>query len=478
MKVVNRTKNTLYVEDIDLYIPFNGEEPEYVSPEKLKKSRGLRNSILNGCLEIVEYDENEQVEISLNYLLNKMASKKSEEVKLETDDIELSDPPALTSGDNSVEIKIHGIFYDASGYGKVNRNLALKLKESGYKVKIDPKRSQNQLREEELRDLVVMEKTPISRNHILIDSIIPSFAEMGTGKYRILYTTIESYTVPKQFLDSCVGYNEIWLTSEWSASILRKHIKDKPIYTVITGVDTELYTPGGPRFDFESGIKDFVFLSVFGWNYRKGYDVLLKAYFDEFSAADDVSLIIMSRYQSGQTRAHKLKIKTDIEKIMEEFPNKDLAHVARFGQLVPEKDMPKLYRACDAFVLPTRGEGGGLPPLEASLCGLPVIMTNCSGQQGYLRPNNSYMIEIDRLSKIVPGQMHLHYWDGQQFPALTDPKVHKQVRRAMRDVYEDRKEAAYKVQQMQKLIFEKFTWTHTANAAIERIEAAASKLKG
>lgn len=478
MKVINRTKNTLYIEDIDLYIPFNGEEPEYLSPDKLKKSRGLRNSILNGSLEVVEYNKDERIENSLVYLLNKVASKKSETVKPETNEIEFAPPPSLSSGNNAIEVKIHGIFYDASGYGKVNRNLALKLKESGYTVKVDPKRSQNQLKEEEIKDIVGMEKIKLSKNHICIDSIIPSFSEMSTGKYRILYTTIESYTVPKQFLECCTAYSEIWLTSEWSASILRQHIKDKPIYTVITGVDTELYTPEGPRFDFKPKIKDFVFVSVFGWNYRKGYDVLLKAYFDEFSAQDNVSLLIMSRYQSGMTRHHRMKIKSDIDKIMEGFPNKDMPHVVRYGQLLAEKDMPKLYRACDAFVLPTRGEGGGLPPLEASLCGLPIIMTNCSGQQGYLRPNNSYMLEIDRLAKIEPGQMHLHYWDGQEFPALTSPKVHKQLRRIMRNVFEDRKESAYKVQQMQKFIFENFTWTHTANAAVERIEAIAAQLKG
>lgn len=27
--------------------------------------------------------------------------------------------------------------------------------------------------------------------------------------------------------------------------------------------------------------------------------------------------------------------------------------------------MPQLYKACDAFVLPTRGEGWGLPVMEA-----------------------------------------------------------------------------------------------------------------
>lgn len=34
-------------------------------------------------------------------------------------------------------------------------------------------------------------------------------------------------------------------------------------------------------------------------------------------------------------------------------------------QEVPEQDMPRLYAAVDAFVLPTRGEGFGMPIMEA-----------------------------------------------------------------------------------------------------------------
>jgi len=315
-----------------------------------------------------------------------------------------------------------------------------------------------------------MEKTKISRNHILIDSIIPSFGEVGTGKYKILYTTIESYTVPQQFIDSCQNYEEIWTTSNWSASILRKYVKNKPIYAVCTGVDPELYCETGPKFDFKPNIKGFVFLSVFAWNYRKGWDVLCKAYFDEFSAQDDVSLLIMSRYQSGKSKHHREKIKLDIENVMKDFPNKDMPHLVRLNQVIAEKDMPKLYRAAHAFVLSSRGEGGGLPSLESSMCGLPLIMTNCSGQQDYLRENNSYMIEIDKLNKIQPGQFNIHYWDGQEFPMLTSPYVHDQLKRAMRRAYENKEESKQKNKNMQELILNNFTWKHTAQSASARIE--------
>jgi len=481
MIILNDSKNTIHLEDVDEYIS-PSDQPEEISPDRLKKSRSLRNCILNGTIKVVEFDPKERIESSLMYLLNKMASAKSETVvttepesETEPDVVEAT----LKEVSDDIEVRIHGLFYDASGYAKVNRNLALCLHKSGIKVKVDPKKGQNQLNEDELRNLVVLERTPISkRNHIVIDSIIPSFSEFSSAKYKILYTTIESYTVQDQFLAACQNYEEIWLTSEWSASILRKYLPDRPIYAICTGADPNIYTEEGDRFDFKPNIKSFVFLSVFAWNYRKGPDVLCKAYFDEFSQDDDVSLLIMSRYQSGRTRHHREKIRLDIDKYMEGFPNKDMPHIVRFNQMLPENDMPKLYRAADAFILTTRGEGGNLPALEASLCGLPLIMTNCSGQQGYLRPDNSYLIDVDRIAPVQPGQMHLHYWDGHEFPQLTSQGVHDQVKQHMRHVYENYDEAKKRNRKMQQLIHQDFTWTHTANAAIERLKEINKKLKG
>lgn len=468
MKIVNKSKNTIYIDDIDFYIPFKDLEPENLDADVLKKSRSLRSVILSDMIDIIDYNENERIENSLVYLKN--SNKKNEKsIKKEEQQIEQqAEEIILEKTAKSIDVKIHGIFYDASGYGKVNRNLAIKLHESGVNVKIDPKRSQNQLISDELQPFINLTKTKIGKNHILIDSVIPSQGEMSSGKYKILYTTIESYSVPKQLAECCNLYDEIWTTSQWSKSILET-VVNKPVYSIVPGVDMSLYTDTGPKFDFKPNIKKFVFLSVFGWNYRKGYDVLLKAYFDEFSDRDDVSLLIFSRYQSGQSLHHKNKIKNDIEDIMKNFPNKDLPHVVRYNKVLNEKDMPKLYRSSDCFVLVPRGESISLTPMEASMCGLPVIMTNCSGQQEYLRPDNSYLLEIDKIEESLPGQFKIHYWDGQKFPLLTSQKVHNDLRKLMRTAFENTEISKQKNKNMKKLLTEKFSWNNTANSALQRL---------
>lgn len=464
MKIRNTTNNTVYVEDMNMFLPYKDGAIEDLDPDTLKKSKGLRSFIISGTLEVVEYDPNERIEASIMFLKSQYG-----ETATKTEEPPEIYVSSLETNTDDIEVRLHGIFYDAGGYGKVNRNLALKLHEAGIKVRVDPKKSQNQLKSSELGPIVALTNTKISRNHISIDSVIPSFAEYSSGKYRILYTTVESYSIPKQFLECCQMYNEIWITSPWSASILKEYV-DKPIYIIPAGVDPTLYVEEGPRFDFKPNIKNFVFLSVFGWGYRKGYDVLLKAYFDEFDASDDVSLLIASRYQSGASRFHRNKIRDDIDDIMRKFPNKDMPHVVRYSQVIPEQQMPQLYRAADCFVLPSRGEGSNLCSPEASLCGLPVIMTNVSGQQMYLREDNAYLIEMDHLAEVRIGQMHLHYWDGQKFPALTSQKVIDQLKKAMRDVVQHPEEAQKRNRRLQKMIKEKYTWNNTANTAVRRLQ--------
>lgn len=45
---------------------------------------------------------------------------------------------------------------------------------------------------------------------------------------------------------------------------------------------------------------------------------------------------------------------------------------------VPEQDLPLIYNAASLFVFPSIYEGFGLPPLEAMMCGVPVIASNSS----------------------------------------------------------------------------------------------------
>lgn len=47
---------------------------------------------------------------------------------------------------------------------------------------------------------------------------------------------------------------------------------------------------------------------------------------------------------------------------------------------IPTEVMAHIYNSLDVFLLPTKGEGFGIPIMEAQACGVPVITTKCTGQ--------------------------------------------------------------------------------------------------
>ncbi len=46
---------------------------------------------------------------------------------------------------------------------------------------------------------------------------------------------------------------------------------------------------------------------------------------------------------------------------------------------IPTDAMAKMYNVLDVFLLPSKGEGFGIPIVEAEACGVPVITTKCTG---------------------------------------------------------------------------------------------------
>src|SRR5262249_29451367 len=103
---------------------------------------------------------------------------------------------------------------------------------------------------------------------------------------------------------------------------------------------------------------------------RKGFDVLLGAYRRAFTKSDDVCLVVkdmgVGTFYRGQTAGN----------LIEQFrSDPDAPEILYSTDDLSDEALPRLYAACDVLVQPYRGEGFGLPVLEAMACGLPVVVT-------------------------------------------------------------------------------------------------------
>lgn len=63
-------------------------------------------------------------------------------------------------------------------------------------------------------------------------------------------------------------------------------------------------------------------------------------------------------------------------KIMKCIEQQRVVGRVHFTGVVPEADLPSLYRGAEALVFSSLYEGFGLPVLEAMACGIPVVTAN------------------------------------------------------------------------------------------------------
>ena len=463
MKFINTTGNTVKLTDINLSVPYQDHEPQEISEDDAKKSRDFRKMVMLGEFEIIEAEDS-------------MFGKNIKKMQGSTPRQKNAQNETMSSSiNNQMEVKVRGHIFEAGGYAKVNRNLVYGLANQGLRVGYEALSSSfNDLNRNELRKLQ-SSTVKTGKNAIVIDSMIPTFGNEGFGKYKILYTTIEAGTVPDQFIDIANQYNEVWVTSDFCAEVMKKCGYKKEIFVLPDAVDNQNYTEDVDPYEFNPPLNPFVFVSVFGWSYRKGYDALLKAYLQEFNGDDPVSLLLISRYQAKANKSDF--IRDEIDKFIKKYGGDNPPHIARYPKKIPEDVMPKIYKACNAYVLLTRGEGFSLTPCEASLCGLPVISTNISGHTMFLNNNNSTLVNVDEIHRMPQGTMNIHYWDNQEFPKLTSDEFIDDAASALRSVYNNYDEAKEKNQLLSSFLSDNYSVDSIGLAAKSRLEQIWDKIK-
>src|ERR1035438_8825669 len=86
--------------------------------------------------------------------------------------------------------------------------------------------------------------------------------------------------------------DEVWFPARFFGEVLaRAGVDERKMHRMGRGLDASLYRPGATPMAIPQS-RGFNFLSVFDWHYRKGPDLLLRAYLSEFRGDEDVALIL------------------------------------------------------------------------------------------------------------------------------------------------------------------------------------------
>ncbi|HXJ92347.1 MAG TPA: glycosyltransferase [Terriglobia bacterium] len=362
------------------------------------------------------------------------------------------------SSDLPAGVVFQALVYGGTGYAEAGWVEVLGLARSGIPVQLVPlgdKEDYRRLLPASARnalDALKLAKVDPARS-VFYQGAMAYLWDLNTyGRCRVGHTMFETDRLPDGWARWCNAMDEVWVPSEFNRETFAAAGVDPHRLRVLPlGVDASLFRPGSKPFQWQQA-RGFKFLSMFDLQDRKGMDLLLKAYLAEFKANEDVCLILKITQHTDRMADPTALLTYFVEKeaglSLEKTPP-----IILVQGFVPRAELPRLYASADAFVLPSRGEGFGLPYIEALACGLPVIATRWSSHLDFLHDGNSYLIDIEGL---VPASWQdVEYFAGHRW---AQPRV-EHLRQLMRTVYSNREEARRRAEIGRQEILERWDWS-------------------
>lgn len=462
-------------------------------------------------------------------------------------------PPANrhpVAGPRPIQLWWFAPFYTLCGYGSEAREFVLSLAPDGQPVRSNLRIAISQHGDEpsldfagDLREITFAGLERLRLTRLQPDrAIVVCHSEPGAWNpprfptslcppeeepaFTIGRTMFETNNVPSEWVERMRLMDEIWVPTTFNYETFRRSgVPASKMRIVPEAVDTEFYNPDTvpaamalqlplgqslfpdavPSASAGCAQQPFVFLSIFKFEDRKGWPILLEAFLRAFAGRCDVLLqILTNRFhmdadvvklarQAARRAIRRAGQSSDGEQpltaqLAEENPatghqpGESTRHSSAAqwtdstanqqiyimdGQIA-DRDMPRLYRAADAFVLPSHGEGFGRPHVEAMAMGLPVIATNWSGITAYLTEDNGYPLRITGLVKVPRGAYrHHHSWALPDIDHLVE---------LFRHVESHRQEAAEKGRQARRHMVEKFSRPVIAQMVLNELDRIQKRL--
>eukprot|EP00435_Cladocopium_sp_Y103_P045128 s728_g12.t2 len=220
----------------------------------------------------------------------------------------------------------------------------------------------------------------------------------------------------------CDRFDYVWVPSAQSReAFLESGLSKDRVKVLPEAVDTSAFSCRSAKVQppFRSGAKalddflehkpkqSFTFLSMFKWEPRKNWYGLLESFLDAFP--EQYTSI---RGPNGESRnvSVRLLVKTQILGWSPDDPRQDVPDLLQekrlsegslegrllvFHDFLSSSEIPKLFKAVDGFILPTHGEGWGLPLIEAMASGVPTISTGWGGHMDFMSKENSWPVSYD-----------------------------------------------------------------------------------
>jgi len=288
-------------------------------------------------------------------------------------------------------ILVEGPFIGSYSLARVNRGVAKALSRFGEKVHISPSPTEGpnfslpkEFQDQEILKMYSVPKDSLTAD-ILIRNTFPPTVENMKKEFNFYHSFgWEESEFPSEYIqDFNLHLDGITVMSSYVKKALLDNGLRIPIEVTGLGIDFV------ENLENQHQDEDvFRFLSVSSAFPRKGIDILIKAFAEEFNSSEGVELVLKSfpnihndlQDQIAKIRKTSAKCPT-ILLINEDFES--------------DVEIGNLYKSADIVVAPSRGEGFGWAIGEALAYGIPVIATGYGGHLEILDSGYPWLIDFE-----------------------------------------------------------------------------------
>jgi glycosyltransferase involved in cell wall biosynthesis len=291
--------------------------------------------------------------------------------------------------------------------------------------------------------------------------------------YFISRSMYEFHAIPKEWIPilNSDKYDEVWVPSDVIFnSFAASGVPASKMQVIPEPIDTDAFNPASARsialppmishpqwLHAEINVgqplsklsRNFKFLSIFKFEPRKGWDALIAAYFNTFTSKDPVSLYLVTHWYlevmpdrvKDQRDPHSIRF--ELEKYaaqsLGKFNRAELPHVVVITHPLTDDEIRSLYKSCDAFILPSRGEGWGLPIIQAMSMAIPTITTRHSGMLQFT--TDATVLYVNVTNQIAPENIRMLYGtpEGASWGEPNQAELQQQLKRAASMSLEERR---------------------------------------
>lgn len=302
---------------------------------------------------------------------------------------------------------------DFSGYASVSRDYIVALDKLGVNLATRSLRYDggNFIPNERF---VELENKNLDDVDIIIQQTTPNEMEYKSGKFNIGIFCWETDKIPDVWVNQLNKMDLVLVPCADNLLTARKCGVVTPLHKVPYACDTEKYSNSPSKYLVPGADNDFKFLSIFQFSKKKAFEVLLKSYFSEFEKDENVCLIVKTYFGPNDKNDDRNRLIQLINAVKELLRLKTYPKIHLIHSILSHKEIERLYKTADCYVLPSRGEGWGVPHFDALGHGLPAIGTRGTGVGEFINDSCGWLIDSHMSPVIDMPHPHEFLYTGKE----------------------------------------------------------------